>query len=97
MKPSEVLEKNRAAIRAVTLRHKAVNPRVFGSVARGEDGEHSDLDILVDALPEATLLDLGGLLDDLEQLLKPTPVQVMTVREVPQELRGRILSEAVAI
>jgi predicted nucleotidyltransferase len=43
MKPSEVLENNRQAIREATKRFNAANPRVFGSVARGEDRADSDL------------------------------------------------------
>ena len=54
MRPSEILEKNRDAIREATKRFNAANPRVFGSVARGEDGPESDIDILVDALPGTT-------------------------------------------
>ena len=69
MRPSEVLEKNREAIREATKRFNAANPRVFGSVARGEDRPDSDLDILVDALPGTTLFDLGGLLEELKALL----------------------------
>ena len=94
MKPSEVLEQNREAIRALTIRYKAANPRVFGSVARGEDGPDSDLDILVEALPSATLLDLGGLQDHLAQLLHPTEIHLLTETEVRSEFRSRVLSEA---
>lgn len=96
MKPSEVLEQNREAIRALTIRYKAANPRVFGSVARCEDGPDSDLDILVEALPEMTLLDLGGLQDDLESLL-PCRVDVVTEHGLLPELRQRILTDAKAL
>ncbi|KKX30237.1 nucleotidyltransferase family protein [Rhizobium sp. LC145] len=96
MRPSEVLEKNREAIREATKRFKAANPRVFGSVARGEDGPDSDIDILVDALPGATLFDLGGLQDSLETLLK-VRVDVVTSGGLKPSIRDRILSEATAI
>ena len=55
MKPSEALNRHRVDIRRIVAANKAVNPRVFGSVVRGEDAEGSDLDILVDPLPETSL------------------------------------------
>ena len=48
MKPSLALASNRDAIRRVVAAHRASNPRVFGSVAHGDDTEESDLDILID-------------------------------------------------
>ncbi|MHA7968363.1 nucleotidyltransferase family protein [Rhizobium sp. CAU 1783] len=96
MRPSEVLERNRMAIREATARRKAANPRVFGSVARGADGPDSDLDILIDALPGMTLFDLGGLQSEMEQLLA-CEVDVVTSSGLKSRLRDRILAEAVAI
>ncbi|MCJ7993642.1 nucleotidyltransferase family protein [Rhizobium cremeum] len=94
MRPSEVLEKNRQAIREATRRFNAANPRVFGSVARGEDRPDSDIDILVDPLPGTTLFDLGGLLEELEQMMKPTPIHLVLPGDFPEEVRKRVLSEA---
>ena len=94
MKPSEVLEKNREAIREVTRRNKAANPRVFGSVARGEDRLDSDLDILVDALPGTTLFDLGGLLEELQDLMAGTEIHLLTPGDFPTKMRDRVLEEA---
>ncbi len=94
MRPSEILEKKRQAIREVTARHNAANPRVFGSVARGEDRPSSDLDILVDALPGSSLFTLGGLQSALEQLAEGVPVHLVTTSEIPEKHRGRILAEA---
>ncbi len=94
MRPSEVLEKNREAIREATKRFNAANPRVFGSVARGEDGPDSDIDILVDALPGSTLLTLGGLQDALEQLMLGTPIHLLTPGDFPEIVRMRVLAEA---
>ncbi|WP_137130426.1 nucleotidyltransferase family protein [Rhizobium sp. FY34] len=96
MRPSDVLEKNREAIRALVVRHKAANARVFGSVARGEDREDSDLDILVDTLAETTLFDLGGLQHELESLLGMR-VDLATSGRLRPKMRDRILSEAAAI
>jgi len=94
MRPSEVLEKNRQAIREATKRFNAANPRVFGSVARGEDRPDSDLDILVDALPGSTLLTLGGLQDALEQMMIGTSIHLLTPGDFPETIRTRVLSEA---
>lgn len=93
MKPSAALEANREAVRAAVSRRKAANPRVFGSVLRGEDEDGSDIDILVDALPGATLLDLGGLMMDLEQILG-VRVDVLTPAELPHQFRAEVLAEA---
>ncbi|MGF9563598.1 nucleotidyltransferase family protein [Neorhizobium sp. JUb45] len=96
MRPSEVLNKNRQAIREATKRFNAANPRVFGSVARGEDGVSSDIDILVDTLPDTTLLDLGGLQDALETLLE-AKVDLVTSKGIRSAMRERILAEAMPI
>ena len=69
MKPSEALALHRNEIRMAMGRFRASNPRVFGSVLHGTDGTDSDLDILIDPLPGATLFDLGGLQIALEELL----------------------------
>ena len=69
MKPSEALHRQRTFIRQSIAAHRACNGRVFGSVARGEGREDRDLDLLVDALPGATLFDLGGLQMELEERL----------------------------
>nr|CAD6409602.1 nucleotidyltransferase [Rhizobium sp. Q54] len=97
MRPSEVLEKNREAIREATKRFNAANPRVFGSVARGEDRDGSDLDILVDALPGSTLFTLGGLYSELETIMNGVRVDLLTPGELPESIRSRVLAEAKAI
>lgn len=93
MKPSVALEKNREAVRATASRFRAANPRVFGSVLHGEDRDGSDIDILVDALPGATLFDLGGLQIELEEILG-VKVEVLTPGEISHYFRDRVLAEA---
>lgn len=93
MKPSLALETKRNTVREVALRHHTVNPRVFGSVLHGDDKDGSDLDLLVDALPGTTLFDLGGLQDELEELLGVT-VEVLTPADLSPKLRNRVLLEA---
>ncbi|WP_312808498.1 nucleotidyltransferase family protein [Agrobacterium cavarae] len=94
MRPSDVLEQNREAIREATKRFNAANPRVFGSVARGEDRPDSDLDILVDALPGTTLFDLGGLLEELSDMMRGTDVHLLTAGDLPERIRFRVVEEA---
>ena len=93
MKPSLALDQNRAAIRAVIARYTVRNPRLFGSVAAGLDDEGSDLDLLVDALPGTTLMDLCGLQNELEELLG-FPVDVRTPQDISQRYRDTVLSNA---
>ncbi|GLQ95050.1 nucleotidyltransferase family protein [Dyella acidisoli] len=93
MRPSVVLDMKRAAVREATSRHRTSNPRVFGSVLHGTDRDGSDLDLLVDALPGATLFDLGGLQDELESLLG-IHVDVLTPGDLPQKFRAQVVAEA---
>jgi predicted nucleotidyltransferase len=66
---------------------------VFGSAMRGDDTEDSDLDLLVDPLPGTTLFDLGGLQDELENMLG-VHVDVVTPRDLPLKFRHIVLAEA---
>ena len=93
MRPSDVLEPKRAAVRDAVMRHRVENPRVFGSVLAGTDREGSDLDLLVDALPGATLFDLGDLQVELEDILG-VRVDVVTPQDLPPHFRARVLSIA---
>jgi len=74
-------------------RFRTTNPRIFGSVLHGTDQEGSDLDLLVDALPGATLLDLGDLQDELKSLLG-IDVDLLTPGDLPPKLRAKVLAEA---
>jgi uncharacterized protein len=93
MKPSAALAFHRTFIRDMTSKYHVANPRVFGSVARGTDKNGSDLDLLVDALPGATLFDLGGLQDALETRLG-VAVDVRTPQDLPLRIREIVLREA---
>jgi len=74
----------------------ARNVRVFGSLARGDADERSDIDLLVDLEPGRSLLDLGGLNLDLERLLG-SRVDVVSSRGLRDRVRERVLREAVAL
>ena len=93
MRPSEVFEQNRALIRELVARRRTANHRVFGSVLHGTDHEGSDIDLLVDALPGATLFDLGGLQEELAERLG-VPVQVVTPSELSRYFRDKVIAEA---
>ncbi len=77
----------------MTRRFRAANPRIFGSVLHGTDTDSSDLDLLVDPLPGATLFDLGGLQDELQTLLG-VHVDVLTPRDLPAKIRDQVIGEA---
>ena len=93
MRPSIALNLNRNAARKMVSRFRATNLRVFGSVLHGTDKEDSDLDLLVDALPGATLFDLGELQVELEELLGVN-VDLLTPGDLPQKFRDQVVSEA---
>ncbi len=93
MRPSVALDMKRLAVREAVGRSRAANPRIFGSVLHGTDEDGSDLDLLVDALPGATLFDLGGLQEELESLLG-VRVDVRTPADLPPSFRAKVLAEA---
>jgi predicted nucleotidyltransferase len=92
----ELLGGKRDEILRVAARHGARKVRVFGSVARGEADETSDVDFLVELEPGRTLFDLGGLLMDLRDLLG-RDVDVVTERGLKTRIRTRVVQEAVAL
>ncbi|HNK07492.1 MAG TPA: nucleotidyltransferase family protein [Giesbergeria sp.] len=93
MRPSQALRQHREAVCRAAARYHVTNPRVFGSALRGDDGDGSDLDLLVDTLPGTTLLDLGGLQDELQELLG-VPVDVLTLKDLPAKFRDTVAQEA---
>ena len=93
---SALLTRYRAEILELAMRHGARNVRVFGSLARGEGGEGSDLDLLVTLAEDRSLLDLVGLKQDLEDLVH-RPVDVVTEQALSPYLREHVLSEAIPL
>jgi predicted nucleotidyltransferase len=96
MLPSDALNTHREAIRAIALRHRVTNVRVFGSVVHGDDTEDSDLDLLVDPNHDATMMDIAKIQWELSQLL-PVAVDVLTPNGLPAKFRSQVLAEAMAV
>jgi predicted nucleotidyltransferase len=95
-KPSQVFDIHRTSVRHIVEANRARNPRVFGSVARGDDTESSDVDLLVDTTEITSLFDLAAIELELERLLG-IPVHVTTAGALRGALRERILAEAAPV
>ena len=96
MRPSEACQKHKEVIRLVVARHRTNNPRIFGSVLRGEDNEDSDLDLLVDATERTTLFDIVTIERELREALG-IKVDVQTPESLPKRFRDAVLMEAVPV
>jgi uncharacterized protein len=96
MRPSEAIARYREEVRRIVLENRSGNPRVFGSVLHGDDTEGSDLDLLVDPNPDASLMDIARIQNRLEVLLGVS-VDVLTPRGLPETYRNRVLAEATPV
>ncbi len=96
MTREELLKAKREEILRVCAKYGARNVRVFGSVARGEADEQSDIDLLVEFEPDRTLLDHAGLWLELQDLLGCT-VDVVSERGLKPRIRERVLREAIPL
>jgi hypothetical protein len=92
----ELLQTKSESILQVCAKYGARKVRVFGSLARRQADERSDVDFLVEMEPGRSLLDLGGLQYELEQLLGRR-VDVVTERGLKPRIRERVIREAVAL
>ncbi|MBI5713596.1 MAG: nucleotidyltransferase family protein [Chloroflexi bacterium] len=90
---NDILKSKREDILRVAAKRGARNVRIFGSVARGEATPTSDVDFLVDMEPNRSLLDMGGLLMDLQKLLD-RKVDIVTERSLHWYIRDRVVAEA---
>lgn len=93
---NELLKEKREEILRLAARHGAYGVRIFGSVARGEAGPESDVDVLVNLEPGRSLIDLGGLLMDLQDLLGCN-VHLLTEGSLHWYIREKVLKEAVPL
>ncbi|UEC43203.1 MAG: Polbeta domain-containing protein [Methanothrix sp.] len=92
----EILSSKREEILRIAAKHGARNVRVFGSIARGEDDEMSDIDLLVEFEAGRSLLDHAGLWLDLQELLG-CKVDVVSERGIKPRIKERVLREAVPL
>jgi hypothetical protein len=91
-----LIEKHREVILKLARERGVYNVRVFGSMARDESLETSDVDILVDVGPDVSGFGVGGLLMDLQELLG-RKVDVVTENALHPTIRKRVLSEAIPL
>jgi len=96
VEPIELLRSRREEILRIAKKYGARNIRLFGSVARGEADESSDVDFLVEMDPGRSLFDMGGLLMELQKLLG-RKVDVVTERGLKKRIRDRVIREAVPL
>ena len=96
MSKRTLVQAKREQILELAHQHGAVSLKLFGSIARGQETDSSDLDFVVEMEPGRSLLDLGGLQSDLERLLG-CGVDVVTVKGLRERLRARVLEEAVPL
>jgi uncharacterized protein len=96
MRLDELWREERPETLTIAAKHGAYNVRVFGSVARGEADEHSDVDFLIDAGPKRTPFFPGGLVMDLQRILGRR-VDVVTENGLRSRIKERVLNEAVPL
>jgi predicted nucleotidyltransferase len=91
-----LIQSNRDSILDIAEKHGARNVRIFGSVARGEADQDSDIDFLVDMSSGHSLLDRIGLKQDLEDLLQ-CQVDVVTPKVLHEQIRDQVFQEAIVL
>ena len=97
MKLKQLLVEQREEILKIAAKHGAYNVRIFGSVARGEDDENSDIDFLIDYdLSKTSSWFPMGLILDLETLLKHK-VDIATDNSLHEFIRDKVLEEAIKL
>lgn len=92
----QTLRERRDAILEIARRYGAHDVRVFGSVARGDAGENSDLDLIVRFEPGRTLFDHGGLIMDLQELLGEK-VDVISEGGMRERFRIHVMKDLVPL
>jgi predicted nucleotidyltransferase len=92
----DLVKTKREQILRLARRHGVTRVRIFGSMARGDAGPQSDVDLLIEVGPDPSPWFPGGLVAELEELLGRR-VQVVTEQGLDELLRDRVLEEAVPL
>lgn len=92
MRPSEALARHRDEVLAIIARYPVTNPRIFGSTARGEDVEGSDLDMVIDVTGPFSYFDMARLELELEALLECS-IDIGTARSLRSDVASSASSD----
>lgn len=95
----ELLRQQEPALREVLERYQAKNPRLFGSVARGDAHAGSDIDILVEMDPADgnILMRASGLLEEVRELFQREDIDIFPVQVLKREISASALAQAVPL
>jgi len=97
MSLKNLIQEKREKILKIAANHGAFNVRLFGSVARGEETENSDIDFLIDYdIEKISSWFPVGLIHDLEDLLD-RKVDVVSAKSLHEFIKERILAEAIML
>lgn len=92
----QAVDQNRMRLKRTLGALGARNIRLFGSVARGDDGPDSDIDLLVDVAPDVGLFALGRMRSEAERILGTT-VDIVPANSLKPDVAQRVLAEAIAL
>ena len=93
---NKIIHHRRDEILEIARKYGAISVRIFGSVARGEDGPLSDLDVIVDMKQGSSLLDIVAIKQDIEDLLG-IRVDLVTEAAISPYIKDKVLGEAVTL
>lgn len=92
----QAIDQNRMRLQRIMGKLGARNIRLFGSVARGDDGPESDIDLLIDVEPNVGLFALGQMRSAAERILGTT-VDVVPANSLKPDVAERVLAEAISL
>jgi len=96
MKKLNLIQSKKFEIEVIAKKYGASNIRIFGSVARGDDDDSSDIDILVTMASNSSLFDLGGLYSELQEFLGRR-ISIVTEGGLKGRFKRHVLKEAIPL